>query len=147
MFGHEKTGFTDYDPDQLWSKYQAEAGYISTPTGPLSTNARLYQNLSENLVTQAFVAEQKLDNVELFDMDDLADEDEMWIQIGKGQREKCVGRVELLWSKGAEHGSAEFPVTCWICVHSVANLVFGRRFVDSENDCVARRRGSRHGVV
>ncbi|KAH8592572.1 hypothetical protein B0O99DRAFT_597028 [Bisporella sp. PMI_857] len=124
---HENSNLLHLDPS---ANYQAEPGYITTPSGPLSTTAKLDENLSENLITQSFAVAHGLE-IEPIDADENAEEG-IWVQIGGGKKERCVGKVTVQWSMGADSWKREFPVHCWVCVHeaAVGDLVFGRRFVE-----------------
>lgn len=126
---HENSDLLHLDPS---ANYQAEAGYITTTSGPLFTTAKLDENLSENLITQSFAITHGL-HIELIDADENT-EDGIWVQIGAGKKERCIGKVRLEWGIGADSWKPEFPVHCWVCVHGaeIGDLVFGRRFVEKK---------------
>lgn len=109
----------------------AESGYITTPAGPVAATALLDSDFNANLISQSNAVRLGLDIEELD-----ADEEETertWIDFGDGQRQRAVGKVRLEWNDGLSPSKASFSVQCWVCVHNVRNLVFGKPFISKKD--------------
>lgn len=127
---HENSKPLYLDPS---ANYRAEAGYIATPSGRLFTTAKVYGELSENLIAQSFAIAHDLD-IERVEIDENTEEG-IWVQIGSGKKERCVGKVKIRWGTAAGPWKTEFVVHCWVCVNGaeVGDLVFGRTFLEKRD--------------
>jgi hypothetical protein len=111
--------------------FTAESGFINTPTGPISATALVDNDFEGNFISQAYAVRLGLTIQELEDEEEGSKES--WIDFGDGQRERKVGTVALRWGDGLMPDGRSFSVHCWVCVHDIRNLVFGRPFVEKRN--------------
>ena len=116
--------------------FTAETGYIYTPTGAISATALVDKDFEGNFISQAYAVRLGLEISELEDEEDGVNES--WIDFGDGQRQRKVGTVTLRWGDALMPDRKSFPVHCWVCVHDIRNLVFGRPFVEKRNHYLKR---------
>jgi hypothetical protein len=106
---------------------RAEAGYVNNKR----TNAKVYPELSENLISQARVLQLGLDILPHDEEDHIKQ-----IVTGRGIQEATKGIVVLTWSSvipvpGQTRG---FKVPCYVCNHIPQPLIFGQSFLDRQRD-------------
>ena len=65
----------------------AESGYITTPTGPVSTTALIDSDFGANLISQSYAIRLGLEIEELDANEE--ESDGAWIDFGDGQRQSC----------------------------------------------------------
>lgn len=112
--------------------YEVETGHIIVSSEYEIVNAKLIPDLDENIITQSLIAELGLTFEPIDSVGSL--EDGMWIQVGDGKRERCIGQLSLQWSAGRESCQPTIPVHCWVCVHAsaVGDLILGRPYVEKK---------------
>jgi hypothetical protein len=121
--------FIRVDPSE---DYKVEPGYIMLSSESQFVAAKLNPDLGENIITQSLVTKLGL-SYEPLDQEGAVG-DTLWIQVGNGKPERCLGKVSLQWTTGRETCQPAFPVHCWVCVHAsaVGDLVLGRPFVEKK---------------
>lgn len=107
--------------------YEIQSGFLRTSKGFPSVNARVYEDFNENFVTQDFAVRHRI-HVELPDSADQDDSVLPSIRIGRGKAEQCIGKATVRWCRSDREGGRDFPVHCFVCVHSVADVVLGLNF-------------------
>jgi hypothetical protein len=125
---YENSDFLDLNPPH---QLIAEAGYIITPKGPVSTTALIDPSLSENLISQSCATRLGLE------IEDLGTEEEEivgpWVNFRDGQRQRPVGKLKLEWNDGLSASNVSFSVRCWVFEHSLRNVVLGKPFIKKRN--------------
>ncbi|KFX93544.1 hypothetical protein V490_04791 [Pseudogymnoascus sp. VKM F-3557] len=91
---YENSDFLDLNPSH---QLIAEAGYIITPKGPVSTTALIDPSLGENLISQSYAIRLGLD---INDLDAEEEIDGPWVNFGDGQRQRPIGQLRLEWNDG-----------------------------------------------
>jgi hypothetical protein len=132
---YENSYFLDLNPSH---QLIAEAGYIITPKGPVSTTALIDPSLGENLLSQSYAIRLGLD---INDLDAEEEIDGPWVNFEDGQRQRPIGQLRLEWNDGLLASKVSFSVHCWVFEHHMRNVVFGEPFIRKRNHYRKRGRG------
>jgi hypothetical protein len=102
---------------------QKERGFLATPNGKVSISVVLDHKLDGNLVAEDFAIENGLQ------IEDLEEQDRIWIKFGRDNLAQSTGEVVLEWSDGPYSQRLPFRVRCWVCAHPLEPVIFGKQFL------------------
>ena len=113
------------------SLIEEESGYVTTRRSngnqqEITITAILDRDLEGNIVSQEFAIRNDLE------IEQLEEEDGVWVEFETDIRKRSTGQVVLEWSKEDFHHHP-FRVRCWVVAYSGRPVYFGKPFLEKKD--------------